>query len=62
MRTQCGDNDAAPPTQSNSAWMSAAVIAPDSKPPPSMTLAKSLAFFCFKAMTFSSSVSFATNR
>ena len=42
--------------------MSEAVIAPDSKSPESITLAKSADFLAFSAITFSSMVSLATNR
>lgn len=48
--------------QVNNSWMSAAVIAPDSKSPESMTLATRAPFFALRAMTFSSKVSLATKR
>ncbi len=48
--------------QSNSPRMSSALMAPDSKPPASMTLANRADFFAFSAITFSSMVPLATSR
>ena len=60
-RGTVGDTDRAG-GQLRSSRMSEAVIAPDSKSPESITLAKSADFLAFSAITFSSMVSLATNR
>ena len=60
-RSNVGAADHAP-VQLRSSRMSEAVIAPDSKSPESMTLAKSADFLAFSAITFSSMVSLATSR